>query len=92
MWWSAVSQLHIDGLMQERRNSIANALELRLSYVFLSFFYLYDLSILTAWLYLGDNIPTSQVTGCNCYVPSIAHQDLYLYFFFFFFFFLFNKQ
>ena len=31
--WSPVSDVHIDGLVQERRNTIANALELGLPYV-----------------------------------------------------------
>ena len=35
------------------------------------------LNVLTAWLYLSDNIPTSQVTGCHFYVPFIVGQDLY---------------
>ena len=39
--------VHIDGLVQERRNSIADALELRLSYTNPSTYAPPDLSVLT---------------------------------------------
>ena len=61
-----LNQLHIDGLVQERRNSIANALELRLSYTNPSIFsYTYTSKFHVILVHDTYGTTESKVHGAN---------------------------
>ena len=69
---------HIGGLVQERRNSIANALELRVSWSYPSICKMYDTINISNDRYTGHTDRGSLVIGWNtCYFSLFPHYKIY---------------